>query len=182
MIKSRQHIYCCRLFCIPQYISQMRCYTIFMPTFSWSSIEYEYEVRSTDWYWYVGTAGVVFAGLAVYFSNTLFGIVILLAAGSLILFANKQPQPVDITIDMHGIRLSNDLYTWNNITHFWIEAPDGNKPRHLLFVTKRLFMPQISLKIEDIDPVALRTFLIERCEEKELHELPLLELFEKFGL
>ena len=58
---------------------------------SWSVDTHEHRDHSTDWYWGLGLLAIAGAGLALFFGNLLFAVIIVMAAGSIGVLALRGP-------------------------------------------------------------------------------------------
>ncbi len=113
---------------------------------SWQVDTHEHVERSNDWYWGLGLIAVVGAGLAVFFGNSLFAIILLLGAGSLGILIARGPREHEVKITSRGLHFDGTLYRWNNVDSFWVEE---NRNPHLLITTQGILHPQLVIPIGD---------------------------------
>ena len=150
-----------------------------MGSLKWQTYEYVYKKKSADWFWAVGIIAVSVAVTSILFNNFLFGILILIAAGALMMYASREPLLLDIEIGMKGVRAGKDFYPYVNLESFWVASED-EWPRVIL-KTKATLSPLVVIGIEDMDADVIQEYLKSHLEEKEITE-PLLEvLMEKLG-
>ncbi len=150
------------------------------PRFEWMTEEYTFVERSTDWFWAVGLAAVALAVVAILFGDALFGVVIILGAASIAMLSIRRPETVAIAIGERGIKIREVFYRYSDIPAFWVdERPDGNE---LIIMTKRFFLPQVAIPLHEIDADAVREFLKEKIEEKEMREPRYHKILEMIGL
>ncbi len=164
-----------------------------MPTHSpivlrWSAYEHEHIPRGSDWFWALGIIAVCGAIMSVLFHDTLFGILILVAAFAFGLLATKPPQLATFEISERGIRINGELHHYDEVISFWVE----DEPRHLrsehlgrpllLIDTVKFLSPNFVIPIEHIDPHLVRSFLKERAREVPMKESFAHKVVEFFGL
>lgn len=149
----------------------------------WQTLEYDTRERSPDWFWALGIIILALSVASIIFGNYLFGIVILLAGGILVFINIRKPELITVTLSPRGIRIRDDLYLYQNIKSFWVEPehPDLGQ-RHLLFLTDRMFMPLIGVRIPEELAGEIRDYMHEYVEEKEMHENPSYKILERLGL
>lgn len=134
----------------------------------WTTLEYEPSHRGADWYWALGLMALLGAGVAIYFNNVLFAILIVLSAIILISFAVRTPKEIDVEISKKGVRIQTVLYPFSSLEGFWVDE-DIHPPR-LILKSKKFFSPLIVLMIEDVEVVKLEMLLENHIEMIELEE------------
>lgn len=147
---------------------------------TWKVPEFVQKKRPKNWHLYIG-GGTLLATLVSFLTlNILFGIFILLAGFTMILFAYKKPEIISIEVNNDGIILGNKLYVYSEIDSFWI-ADNTTEPK-IFLKSKHMFMPLITIPLnENMDLDELQTFLEEYVDEEE-HEEPLPEkIMNKIG-
>jgi hypothetical protein len=137
--------------------------------FRWSAYEHEHIERGRDWYLALGIAAVCIAITAVLFQDTLFGVIILLAASTIGLNASRAPQLVQFELSERGIRIGEKLHRFEEILAFWVEDEHASPPL-LLIDTPQVMAPNLIIPLENIDPQVIRAFLVERTEEVPMRE------------
>lgn len=146
---------------------------------TWMTREHEHVQRSTDWYWILGVVAVAGFVASVLLDNTLFGILILIAAGMLAYLSMKPPEEVTVSITERGIFINDMHYPYRKIKAFWVETDTGTPI--LLFVTDRFFIPQISIPIGDAPPEDIRFILRTYLKEEHLRESSTHKFMETLG-
>ncbi len=148
---------------------------------SWDVVTHEHRERSSDWYWTLGTLGVVGAGVSLWFSNGLFAIILLLGAGSIGYLAARGPREHSIHIDEKGIKIDGTLYAFKSIRSFWVE--EGVEFPRLFLTTSGVLSPHLAIPLDS--PAQgrdvrehLREFVKEEEQETHIGE----HLAEIFGL
>ena len=146
----------------------------------WSAYEHEHIERGGDWYWALGIVAVCVAITSILFHDTLFGILVLIAAGTIGLLGNVAPEIVEFEISERGIRVGSILHRFDDILAFWVED-EHDAPPLLLVDTVKFMSPNIVIPIQDVDPVHIRTFLAERIPEVPMKEPLAHKVLEFFG-
>ena len=146
----------------------------------WQAYEHEHIERGKDWYWALGIIAVCAALISVLFGNSLFGILILVAAATLGLLAKTTPSLVKFELTERGIRVGDVLHRYEDVISFWVEEHDVNPPV-LLIDTVKWLSPNLVIPIEGVDPREVRTFLAERVDEVPMKESAAHKILEFFG-
>jgi hypothetical protein len=141
----------------------------FLTLLDWQTEEYEQQEKSSDWYWAIGIIALGFFVLAIILKNILFALLVILAGFSLAMFGAKKPRVVSFAITSRGLKIENKLYPYDELKSFWINY---NPPhvKELYFISKKIFVPQISIPIGTADPNEVREHLLKFLEEREIHE------------
>ena len=147
----------------------------------WQAYEHEHIERGRDWYWALGIIAVCAALISVLFGNSLFGILILVAAATLGLLAKTTPSLIEFELTERGIRVGDVLHRYEEVISFWVEEHDVNPPI-LLVDTVKWLSPNLVIPIEGVDPREVRAFLSERAEEIPMKESAAHKILEFFGL
>lgn len=133
---------------------------------SWDVLTHVHRERTNDWYWALGLIAVVAAGLSIWLGNLLFGILILLCAGSIGALAMRGPREHTVEINARGVSVDGTLYPYRSIKSFWVDA-NPEYPR-LFLTTAGIIMPHIALPLDDEHHAQLvHSYLTERLEEVE---------------
>ena len=147
----------------------------------WSAYEHEHVERGSDWYWALGIVAVCVAITSILFHDTLFGILVLIAAGTIGLLGNVAPEMVEFEISDRGIRVGGTLHRFDEILAFWVED-EHDAPPILLVDTVKFMSPNLVIPLQDIDPRAVRTLLLEHAAEVPMKEPLAHKVLEFFGL
>jgi hypothetical protein len=149
---------------------------------SWKSYEHTHkEDKSQDWFWALGFVALSVAVAAILLHNTLFGLLILLAALVLGLSANKEPQENAYSITTRGITINDKLYPYKTLEAFWIDETRPNRTL-LIIDAQKPFMPHLIIDVSDeIDVDELQDYLLDYLPEEELFESPAHRIAEMFG-
>jgi hypothetical protein len=138
-------------------------------TLRWSAQEHEHVERSSDWYWALGVAAVCLAVTAVLFHDTLFGLLIIIGAVTMALYA-REPRPThSFELSGRGIKIDDTLHHWDDIISFWIEEDNDAAPTLLVDTTKPL-SPNLIIPLDQVDHTAVRELLLKHCSEVPMRE------------
>ena len=130
----------------------------------WTIQEYEQHQRGTAWYiimFILGTFLVVFSLLK---GNFLFALVIMLFAIILFLQTKQAPLQLVFRITDLGVIVGNRFYSYSELDSFYfIYQPPQVKT--LYFETKSAFRPLLPIPLLDVNPLDVRTSLLEFLSE-----------------
>ena len=146
----------------------------------WSAYEHEHVERKSDWFWALGIIAVSAALTSILFSNVLFALLIILAATVLAMMARRPPSLHEFELSNRGIRVGDEIYTYNEIISFWVHEDDAQPL--LLIDTKKFMSPNLIIPLEGVDPAHVRTFLSKRANELPMQESLAHRILELFGL
>lgn len=144
-----------------------------MQPISWQAPEYHHERKTADWYWAVGIIAVSIGAVSVFLGNTIFAILIIVGAFSLMLYATRPPETIRVTLDERGVTAGKLRYPYSSLKSFWIN--EHHKPAKLLITAKKTLAPQIVVSLQDVPVEDVHNFLSERLDEEEQHE-PIIQL------
>ena len=147
----------------------------------WSAYEHEHIERTSDWFWALGIIAVCAALTSILFSNILFALVIIVAAGVIALIARTPPELHDFEIAERGIKVGDTLHTYSEIISFWVETEAEEEPL-LLVDTIKFMSPNLVIPLGGIDPEHVRSYLRERVDEVPMKEPLAHKILEFFGL
>ena len=149
----------------------------------WSAYEHEFIERGADWFWALGIIAVCGAALCIIFQDTLFGLLIIVAAASFGLLANTPPELATFEISERGVRINGVLHRYHEIVSFWVEDEHHHPGRPLLLIdTTRFMSPNFIIPIEGIDPHLVRNFLKRHSKEVPMKEPMSHKIVDFFGL
>ena len=137
-------------------------------TLEWRTLEYEERERHSDWFWMVGLVALLGIIISVVMQNFLFAVVIIIATFSVMMYAVRKPEVINIAIGRRGVMVKKQFYPYRNISAFAIR--DDEFPHHLILHINRLFLPHITIDLEDISPDLVRSYLEEFLPEEPYEE------------
>jgi len=113
--------------------------------------------------------------VSIILNNVLFGVVIILAAMTMVVFTQKKPRMLEYEISNRGIRISDTLYPYSTLDCFYFDENNTIDPQ-LLVRSKKLFVPLLILPIpleyiDDIEDIIAPRIPEEFMEEPFAHKL-----------
>ncbi len=136
-----------------------------MDSITWKTFEHIHTEKTSDWYWIVGIITISLAIISILLNNIIFAILIVVASFTLSLFASKKPSVVDVTLSNAGIAVGQIFYQYSDLVSYWVETRDAH-PR-LIIKSSKVFMPFISVLLDDADPDKVNEYLKERLRNEE---------------
>lgn len=146
---------------------------------TWQAPEYYYREKSADWYWAVGIISVSAAATAIILENVLFGLLLIIGAFSLMIYASRRPEIIDIEINEKGVRMGRVFYPFANLDSFWVE--ENHSYPKILLRSKKVLVSHIIVHLENENPEDVREFLREHLPEVEQSESLAHTLMEYLG-
>ncbi len=140
----------------------------------WSTLEYEYNKKSTDWFWAIIILTLAVAITSFILKNLIFGILTIISGFTIILYAIRRPLKVEFSITNRGVQIENKLYQYNDLESFWIHYDPPTK-KDISLKSKKLLMPYIKIPLGDEDPNTIRELLLRFMQEKE-HIEPFMDI------
>ncbi len=135
---------------------------------TWVAPEYEQKEQSTDWFWALGIVVVAGSVASIIFENYFFALLLVIGGSLMVVFAKKKPDIVSYELNEKGLMIRSRLYPYETIKAFWVRKE--GKPT-LFFHSKRIFLPEISIPIEEDMAEEIRTtFLSHGILEEEMKE------------
>ena len=153
--------------------------------FSWTALEYEEKERSTDWFWAWGVFVVTGAITAIIYNNYFFSAVLIFGGVLLGIFAKKKPVNIAYELNEKGLKIGSYLYPYENIKAFFVQEYNSEKKHKptLFLRSERIFMPIISIPIENEWVNSIRDLMLEKnIKEEEMREHISEKIMEYFGL
>ena len=138
--------------------------------FSWQAYEYKDRPLKTDWFWALGIIALAGSIASFIYGNFLFGVFILLAAGTIVFFSNVKPKLITYEITTTGIIYEGTFYPFETLHAFWLnEINDDDKK--LLVKSERYFVPILTLPYDSEETGdKLHDLLSEVIAEEPLQE------------
>ena len=131
---------------------------------SWTFLEFIPHVRSTTWYVVAGIVAAAIFAYAIISHNVLFALLVVMIALVMLLNHRKQPKQISITLHEDGIDIAKKTIPWKDITAFWI-VYDPPHVKRLYFHTKGMMLGEISIPLENENPVTVRAVLLKYIPE-----------------
>ena len=145
----------------------------------WSALEYEEKERSVDWFWALGIIVVAGSITSLIYGNYFFAILLIFSGILLGFFAIKKPEMVSYELNKKGLKIKTRLFPYESMKSFFVQTT----PKPMLFVkSSRMFMPILSMPIEDNLAEDIRSLLLSNnVQEEEMKEGPSERIMERLG-
>jgi hypothetical protein len=150
-----------------------------MEPLSWSVLEFEPKDRHPDWLWYVGLVFGIAATIAFYYSNIFFGIFLVIAGVSMILFAKRSPKILTISLGEKELIIAEEHIAYERIKQFWID--ETQKPDKLLLLVKGSFTPILALPLDSVSAETVRIEMTKHAPEVLMHESLGIKIADRLG-
>lgn len=148
-------------------------------TIQWESPEYIQKERSVDWFWAIGLISILGAAGAIYFSNYMFAILILLSGAMFFILSIHTPKDVPYELSDSGLKTGDKKYSLKELKYFDIQT---NKESTILLIqTTAKFMPLLSIIIEPSMEEEIERELSKVIEKQEIEESFSLKFMEMLG-
>ncbi len=135
----------------------------------WHTLEYKKKEKTADWYWAVIIIAISIVVISIIVHNILFAVLVVLAVTTLLIFSNREPMVIEVEINDKGVRVVKELYPFTSLEAFWIDTLDEDEPK-IILRSKKVVMPLIVIPIDEYNHEDIRLVLLNKLEEKELHE------------
>lgn len=152
---------------------------IIIDKIEWSAPEYKHKEKSMDFLWAIGLGAIIMCGLALWLSNYLFAVFIIISGASLILFSVRHPQEVHFSIETSGVTLGKDKYPWKMVKFFDIKKEDDYSV--LLIELNKNLLPIYTIPIPLDEIPRIKESLLKVIPYKEMEESKSMKFMEKIG-
>lgn len=140
-----------------------------MPVFHWSAPTHVETPRSVDWYWALGLIAACGVVISIWLGDTLFAAIITIAALIIGVVTARGPREHDVSITEEAVIIDHDVYPFETVRSFWVDADGLSEPR-LYLSTAALLHPHLIVLLPSAEYAkSIYTFLSERVPEEERH-------------
>lgn len=143
---------------------------------AWKRTANRERSRQHQWYFNICIVAALFIILAIYMSNPMLAIIILLGAMIICLHGSHEARTVEYEISERGVKVGNRIYKMENIEAFWVSELGGD---HLVLRSNRAVTPVHSIPLVDIDPKYVNAFM-RRYVPAEKMEVPLADFISNY--
>lgn len=140
-------------------------------TIEWQSYDFDYKEKTADWFWAVAIITLSLTTLAAIYNNPLFALFMVIAGATILMTAQKKPKVITFKLTTKGIKIDENLFTYDAIKSFWIKENRYSPPK-LLVRSEKFITPVMVIPIEtDVANASeVRTFLLAFVPEEKLIE------------
>jgi len=133
--------------------------------FSWKVKEREYYQHSKRWFLVFGLLGLAGLIFAVFTSNYLFALIILIIAFIIVFNENEEPEMLDFIIGTEGIMLGHKFYDYDEFKSFSVlyKPAQGLKSLYLDFASP--WRRDLMIPLLDNNPLPIRENLLKYIKE-----------------
>jgi len=131
--------------------------------FEWEVPEFEEQSRGIVWYMLMFAITIILLGISVWTGNFLFALIIILAIFIVFLKSYSPNRNLKFKIYDRGLMLGKEFYEFKDVESFYI-IYDPPVVKKLYFVVKG-FGPDLSLPLNDMNPLVVRKKLLDYLEE-----------------
>lgn len=130
----------------------------------WQIDSFPHHQRSKRWYAIMASVGVLLVLYAIFTSNFLFAVLILMMAVVMLLTSFTQPKRLDVVITSTGVIVGDMYYDYLSIKNFSL-VYDPPEVKNLYLDFHSITHPLLSVPLEDTDPNRVREALLPFCLE-----------------
>lgn len=148
----------------------------------WQAKEFQQVSRPQQWYILFALIGVALVIYAFITANYLFALIVVVLAVVLNSFFHKKPKKLTVAITSEGVTVNNNFYPYgDDLASFWI-LYDPPHLKTLNFSRTSSVRSNLSLEIEDQNPMKIREILLNYLpEDIEQEEHPVDTTFRRWG-
>jgi len=150
-----------------------------MAEVSWTTLEFEEKDRHPDWVWYAGLIAGIVATISFFYGNIFFGIFVVIAGITVIIYAFRAPQQLLIQITAEGVTINEELIPFAGIKQFWLD--ESEKQDKLLLLVKTTFFPMTILPVQGVKSEDVRAALTGNVPEVLMHDSASAKIFDRLG-
>ena len=146
---------------------------------AWKALEYPEYTRDLRYYALVGLLFLVLIGYSI-FMRDWYGIgILVILIGFILWYQTKKPVEHVYRASQLGLYVDNRFYAYNEIYSFWLLF--GKNSRSLNIIFNKKYLPQLTIILENVDPLVVRTtlgkYIPEENSRKETISDRLVRLF-----
>ena len=133
--------------------------------YNWQTQEFQKYNFESSKLLLLAVAGIALLIYALVTANYLFVVFIIMAAVVIYIFDKKEPATIDVSITKEGIIIGDKSLTYaEDLKTFWI-LYNPPEVKTLNFDRQQLLFPNISLQVEDENPLKIRELLLRYLPE-----------------
>ena len=135
----------------------------------WEAPEHYHTEKTSDWYWALGILASAGSITSIMIGNVLLGMLILLAAVTMIIVTQRHPRVIPFEISIRGVRVNTTLYPYATLDSYFLDEFNHVNPQ-LIIKSKKVFMPLIVIPIPDEYITEIEGLVSAKLPEEHLEE------------
>lgn len=148
---------------------------------TWEAPAHHHTKKGSDWFWALGIIAFSASAASFFFGNFLLGILIVLAAATLALVANREPDTIAYAVTTRGLRVGDSLYPYSTLEAYYIDDEDEEDVPKLLARSEKMFMHLIVMPLPEDYIEDIESILEEKLPEEHIEEPFATKMLEIFG-
>lgn len=147
---------------------------------SWDAPEYEHRPKEASWYWISIIVALALIAFAIWQGNLLFGLFVLIAEVLFIIWGNREPDELHVTIDNLGVRIGEHaFYPRSHIEAFSIVGHGHTDWHDLVILLDRRLIPTVSVRLPEHHVEDVRRHMAALYPEYD-HQESFIESLERY--
>jgi len=131
----------------------------------WKIPEYDKHERTRAWYVGASIVGIALVAYALFTSNFLFAIILIIGAIVIVLNDGREPDMIDFAITTEGVIVGRKFYNFNELKDFSIVYKPREGVKNLYFEFNNPIKHRLSIPLLDMNPLPIRDFLLKYLSE-----------------
>ena len=136
---------------------------------TWTATEHVHMEKDLGWYFFIGSVALIIALFAFWKNDFFFAVFIIIAAGLLMVFGNRRPEPYDFKVDSRGVTVGKKFYPYEIINDFSLRMRAGS-PREIVIRKRTAMNPFMHLPADRRTIADAREVLEMHIPETEFNE------------
>src|SRR6056297_4037565 len=132
---------------------------------TWVVPEFDTPPKTKKWYIVAGFLALLVLIYAIYTSNFLFALIIIIAGVILVLSEGQKAQKVTVSLTEEGLILGRKFYDYDEFKNFAIVYKPKQGTKNLYFEFQNFFRHRITIPLEDMNPLTVQEILSDYLEE-----------------
>lgn len=132
---------------------------------SWEIPEYEKHEKNRLWYIIAAIVSLALIAYAIYTSNYLFALIILIIAFIIIIRDTQEVIVVTFSLEPTGVSVGQRLYSYEVFKDFSVVFRPNDNIKGLYLNFKNTMRPHLSIPLKDASPVEVRNYLLRFLKE-----------------
>ena len=142
---------------------------------SWDASEYRTYERDWKWYAIVAAVSLGIIGYSIYTKDWFIIALVIVVDVFLFLYSKKQPRMFHYRVTQLGLYVGEHFYPYSEIHSFWLSLREKERKLNVIFMKK--YLPQLTILIDDIDALQVKTILGKYIPEQENRSETIVDFF-----